>query len=208
VRREGHSNGGNIYIYVYLYIYIYVYIYVYVYIYIYIYIIYLFIYSSNGGAPLQPKRHYIEIQGGGNGYEPQQQKGDYSEYKEGGPLQQRWAIPTDTQYQGGLQLGLYKILFHIYKKIVGVNHRFIAPPPSAKPTRLQDYCTTIAQYTMPSPAASFVCHTSYTILVKDYLVKANLQRRSATAGFRFTPAKRHYNQTTHASNTTTNSPRE
>jgi len=46
--------------------------------------------------------------------------------------------------------------------IVGVNHSFVAPPPLAKPTLLQYYCTTIAQYTPPHqpPVA---CHTPYNI---------------------------------------------
>ena len=33
--------------------------------------------------------------------------------------------------------------------IVGVHHPVVAPPPPAKPTLLQYYCTTIAQYTRP-----------------------------------------------------------
>jgi len=46
------------------------------------------------------------------------------------------------------------------KLFCGSQSSFYCPPP-ARPTRLQDYCTTIAQYTTPSPAASFVCHTPY-----------------------------------------------
>jgi len=38
----------------------------------------------------------------------------------------------------------------LYSFFVGVHHPFIAPPP-AKPTIFQYFCTTIAQYTTPSP---------------------------------------------------------
>jgi len=56
-------------------------------------------------------------------------------------------------------LGLYKILVHFEAFFGGVNHPY-APPPPAKPTLLQYYCTPNAQYTTPSPTP--VC-MPYTI---------------------------------------------
>ena len=39
---------------------------------------------------------------------------------------------------------------------------FYCPPPPAKPTLLQYYCTPISQYTLPTDPP-FVCHTPYHI---------------------------------------------
>jgi len=49
------------------------------------------------------------------------------------------------------------------------------PHPLAKPTLLQYYCATIAQYTPSHRPPPFVCHTSYNVWRWHYRVKANLQ---------------------------------
>ena len=82
------------------------------------------------------------------------------------------------------RLSLYKILFHFKASVwesiilvlpprhlqslpycsfsVGVYHPCIAPPPPAKPTLLQYYCTLITQYTPPTDPP-FLCDTPYNI---------------------------------------------
>jgi len=52
------------------------------------------------------------------------------------------------------QLSLYKIVIH-FKALLWESIILLLPPPPAKPTLLQYYCTTIAQYTPPTPIPPF-----------------------------------------------------
>jgi len=52
------------------------------------------------------------------------------------------------EYLVKAKIGLDKILFY-FEAFVRINHPFIAPPPPALPTWLQDYCKTIARYSNP-----------------------------------------------------------
>ena len=57
-------------------------------------------------------------------------------------------------------VGLYKMFVFFKAFCARVNHPCIAPP-TAYPTLLQYYCTTIAQRTPPPAAPTVVCHTPY-----------------------------------------------
>jgi len=57
------------------------------------------------------------------------------------------------------RVSLYTILFH-FKDLLWKSIILLLPPPAAKPTLLQHYRTTIAQYTPPSTEPPFSCHTA------------------------------------------------
>jgi len=85
-----------------------------------------------------------------------------------------------------LLLSLYKILFH-FKALLWESIILLCPHPPAKPTLLQYYCASIAQYTSPHrPPLWYVIH--YTILVmavscKGQAVAQGLRASISTLAF-------------------------
>jgi len=72
-------------------------------------------------------------------------------------------------------ISLYTILFH-FKASLWESIILLCPPPPAKPTRLQYYCTAIAQYTPPHrPPPLYAIH--HTILVMAISCKGQIGRR-------------------------------
>ena len=59
-------------------------------------------------------------------------------------------------------LSLYKMLFH-FEALLWQSIILLLRTPPAKPTLLQYYSTTIAQYTPPPTDPFWLCHTPYNI---------------------------------------------
>jgi len=86
-------------------------------------------------------------------------------------------ILTPTSFSSGhVQVSLYKILLY-FKALLWESIVLLLPPPLAKPTLLQYYCTTIAQYA-PRHRPSFSMPYTIQYWRWQYRVKANVQVRA------------------------------
>jgi len=81
-----------------------------------------------------------------------------------------------------IQISLYKILFP-FKALLSESIILLLPPPAAKPTLLQHYCTTIAQYTPPPTQHPFAA-IPYSILVMAISCKGQNTDGSYTKSIR------------------------